>query len=338
MTSGMCGADPTELRTLAKSVDSAAQQLGGILTSLTSQINGVSAWAGPDADGFRSQWNTTHRNSIASANNALLKASTTLLANAREQEQTSAVDGSTSGPSGVPSSPPHSDSPGSSPEPDLLADLLDDPALAAAGEAFTDADAFGFVSDLAKLRLGASFDSLEGALHFSRFEQGFGALNDFLHGENWGAATQRLSNMLGDGVLAGKVGSAAEILGNAGKVLGPAGAVLGVVGVANDIVKKDYGRAAYDGVATGLGIAAMVTPPPVDFALGLAAGGMALGSVLYDNVPLVHDIVDGAPAAIGAAADATGKAIGAGAEAVAHGAEDFAEGVADTAKKFWPFG
>ncbi|SMG36358.1 WXG100 family type VII secretion target [Agreia pratensis] len=339
MTSGMWGADTTELRALARSMDSAAQQLGGIASSLTSQINGVGAWVGPDAEGFRSQWNATLRKSIVSANDVLLSAATALLKNARDQEETSSVDGAAPGSSTAPNSPGHTGAPGSGQQQhNPLADILDNPALVATEGVFNDIDALGFLSDVAKLRLGASFDSLDGALGFSRFERGFGALNEFLHGENWGAATQRLSTVLGDGALASNVGSAAEFLGKAGKVLGPVGAVLGVAGVANDIVKKDYGRAAYDGVATGLGIAALVTPPPVDFALGVAAGGMALGSLLYDDVPLVHDVVDNTTAAIGDAANATGKAIGAGAEAVAHGAEDFAEGVAETAKKFWPFG
>ncbi len=53
--------------------------------------------------------------------------------------------------------------------------------------------------------------------------------------------------------------------------------------VANDISEGNYGRAGYDSVMTGLGAAALMTPPPVDVVCGIAAGGMAVGQLVHDN-------------------------------------------------------
>ncbi|MEA9986561.1 hypothetical protein [Subtercola sp. RTI3] len=354
MTSGVWGADAGELRALAKDMSATAAQLANVLSTLTVQINTTEAWKGPDAEGFRQRWNTTHRSSLLGANSILSAAATALVQNAAQQENASAADGASGLPGGSNGGAggwPGSDSgaggagggtapvPGLSPtQNSLLKDLLTNPGLLATGGVFNDLAVVDLFNSLTQLRLGGEFSSLQGALNFNKFASGFNSLNDFLSGENWGELTQGLSNVLGDSALAGKVGSAAEFLGSAGKVLGPVGAVLGVVSVGTDIAKKDYGRAGYDGVAAGLGIAALVTPPPADLALGLASGGMALGAALYDNVPVFHDAADATGEAIGTAAHATGEAIGAGAEAVAHGAEDFADGVAETAKKFWPFG
>ncbi|RFA09198.1 hypothetical protein B7R54_08135 [Subtercola boreus] len=338
--------DAGELRALAKDFDQKASQLQGLLSTLTVEINRTQAWGGPDAESFRQQWNSTHRTSLQNANSVLTAASTALVRNADEQEQASAADGSGgpgtgggpggsgpggSGPgSGAPGSP---GTPGAPEDDDLLRDLLENPALLATRELFDSLGVVDGANALAQLRLLGSFGSLDDALRFSQFAGKFDVLNDFLGGRNWGAATQGLSNLLGDGALAGRLGSAAEFLGSAGKVLGPAGVVLGVVGVGTDIAEGNYGRAGYDGVATGLGFAALVTPPPADLVLGAAAGTMALGGLLYDHVPVFHDAVDGTIAAAGDGAEA----IGDGAVALAHGAEDFAGDVADKAKDLWPF-
>lgn len=358
MTGGFWGADAGELRALAKDFDQKASQLSTVAGTLTASINGTSAWQGPDASTFRQEWNTTYRASLSKAQLVLAAAATALIKNADEQEQTSAVDGGPggsgpggsgpggsgpggSGPggsggdgSGDPGSGDTPTIPGASDEQnDLLHDLLTNPALLAAEGIFDDIAVVDLLNTLTQLRLAGSFSTLEGALGFSRFAGGFNTLNEFLSGNNWGALTQGLSNALGDGAMAARVGSAAEFLGTAGKVLGPAGVVLGVATVGSDIAQGNYGRAAYDGVATTLGMAALVTPPPADLALGLAAGGMALGGVLYDNVPVFHDAVDATGEAIGDAAEA----IGDGAHDLAEGASDFAEGVADKAKDVWPF-
>ncbi|RFA15048.1 hypothetical protein B7R22_07500 [Subtercola boreus] len=344
MTSGFWGADAGELRALAKDFDQKASQLQGLLSTLTVEINRTQAWGGPDAEFFRQQWNTTHRTSLQNANSVLTAASTALVKNAGEQEQASADDGSGGpgsggGPGG--SGPGGSGPGGGTPEnpgtpgtdDDLLRDLLQNPALLNTRELFDSLGVVDGANALAQLRLLGEFGSLDDALRFSKFAGRFDVLNDFLAGHNWASAAQGLSSMLPDGAMAAKLGSAAEFLGSAGKVLGPAGVVLGVVGVGTDISEGNYARAGYDGVATGLGFAALVTPPPADLILGAAAGTMALGGLLYDHVPVFHDAVDGTITAVGDGA----KAIGDGAAALAHGAEDFADDVADKAKDLWPF-
>ncbi|RFA13365.1 hypothetical protein B7R21_08370 [Subtercola boreus] len=343
MTSGFWGADAGELRALAKDFDQKASQLQGLLSTLTVEINRTQAWGGPDAEFFRQQWNTTHRTSLQNANSVLAAASTALLKNAGEQEQASAADGSAgSGTGGGPGgfggpggSGPDGTAPGTTgaSDDDLLNDLLQNPGLLGTRELFDSLSVVDGANALAQLRLLGEFGSLDDALRFSQFAGRFDVVNDFLGGHNWASAAQGLSSMLPDGAVAAKLGSAAEFLGSAGKVLGPAGVVLGVVGVGTDIAEGNYARAGYDGVATGLGFAALVTPPPADLILGAAAGTMALGGLLYDHVPVFHDAVDGSIKAVGDGA----KAIGEGAEALAHGAEDFADDVADKAKDLWPF-
>jgi len=342
MASSYWGADVGELRTLAKDFDQKAAQLTTLMSTLTSTINGTSAWKGPDADTFRQEWNSGHRQSLTNATTILRTASTALIKNADDQETTSTDGGAFGGGSGPGGSGPGGDGsgdgssggdgdtptiPGGTDEQnDLLLEILNNPALLLAEDFFDSAAVVDLMNTLTQLRLAGQFSTLEGAIGFSRFANGFNTLNDFLGGQNWGSLTQSLSNVVTDTAWAGRIGTAAEFLGSAGKVLGPAGAVLGVITVGADIAEGNYGRAAYDGVATGLGIAALVTPPPANVALGIAAGGMALGGLLYDNVPVFHDAVD-----------ATGEFIGDAANAVGDAASDFAGGVADVAEDLWPF-
>src|ERR1700712_980431 len=140
MSPGVWGADPVELRALAKDMDKTAGQLSSILGALTAQINGASAWIGPDAEGFRQQWNTVHRTSMLGANSILIAAATALVRNAADQEHTSAADGPGWYGSGAPGGQNAPGAPGTPGNPvpgltadqdSLLAQLLDNPALVA---------------------------------------------------------------------------------------------------------------------------------------------------------------------------------------------------------------
>ncbi|MDO9396790.1 MAG: hypothetical protein Q7T71_09615 [Herbiconiux sp.] len=363
MASGFWGADAGELRALAKDFDQKAGQLSGVLSTLTTAINGTSAWTGPDAAIFRQEWNGVHRSSLVQANAVLLAAASALVKNADEQEQASAADGGSgpggSGPGGTgpggtgpggtgpggtgsdPSGPGADGVPGTADDDyglsDLYLDIFDSPLVNSMQDHFDVVGVLGGLDAAAQLRLLGSFRTLDGALDFTRAAGTFHTLTDFLGGQNWGPLAQGASNLVGDGALAARLGSAAELLGSAGKVLGPVGIALGVVSVGTSIVKGDYVRAGYDAVSTGLGVAALVTPPPVNLALGLAAGGMALGGLLYDNVPVFHDAVDATGEFIGDAAEAVGDAVSDAGSAIADGAEDFANGVAEAAEDLWPF-
>lgn len=340
MTGGFWGADADQLRALAKDFDQKATQLSGMASTLTASINGAGAWSGPDAALFKQDWNSTYRVSLSSANQALVAAASALVKNADQQEQASAVDGGGgpggSGPGGSGPGGDQGDNPfpgangsGSGETDDdrsLLDDILNSPVVGSLQDYLDAAGIVGGIDALLQLRLGGAFSSLDAALDFRAFAGGFNTASDFFGGNNWGSLTQGLSTVLGDGALASRVGSAAEFLGTAGKVLGPAGVVLGYAGAYNSYQNGDYVRAGYDGVATTIGAVALFTPPPANLVLGAVSGGMALGGLLYDNVPIFHDAVDN-----------TAEAIGDAGEAIADGAQDFAEGVADVAEDLWPW-
>ncbi len=319
----MLGADPQQLRELAKDFSHAALQLAHVTAALTQRVNRPGGWNGQDADRFRSEWNTLLRPKILAANKCFDQTAATLLRNAEEQDQASAV----AGPGGDPGVP---GVPGGNPGLGLLEGLLTG-GLLGTGETLGTwytalvggTNALGLAG---MLRLSGSFASLDDALRFSRLAGAFGVLDDFAAGGNWGALAQRASQIMGEGAMAGRIGSLAGPLATAGKVLGPAAAVLGVLTVGTDIANGDYGRAGYDGVMTGLGIAALCTPPPADLALGAAAGAMAVGQLAYDHIPFVHDAVDTTVEFVGDAAGAVGDA-----------ASDFGHGVAEVADDLWPF-
>lgn len=85
------GADVHELRTLAKQFTDIASTLEETIRSLSVRISNSNAWRGPDADRFRSQWNTTDTARLRSTSQAITVAADTLRRNASEQESTSAA-------------------------------------------------------------------------------------------------------------------------------------------------------------------------------------------------------------------------------------------------------
>ena len=89
MAGGFYGADVDKLRALAKQFDSAAERLEQVSSTLTSSVNQTQAWQGPDAAGFRSDWNGTHTAQLRSAVSALRTGSSDLAKNAEEQNTAS---------------------------------------------------------------------------------------------------------------------------------------------------------------------------------------------------------------------------------------------------------
>jgi AraC-like DNA-binding protein len=86
------GADVEQLRQLARQIDTAASQLTSI-GGATSALVASGRWQGPDADSFRSAWNSTHSRLIQSTSSQLSQVAHVVLANALAQEQTSAASG-----------------------------------------------------------------------------------------------------------------------------------------------------------------------------------------------------------------------------------------------------
>ncbi|MDJ0317614.1 WXG100 family type VII secretion target [Arthrobacter antibioticus] len=92
MTEGMIGANPAQMRELAKSMSLSGQALEKVAVSLQSAVT-QSRWHGPDSERFRQQWISRLRPTLRTACAGLEDASKLLLVQATEQEKASAVDG-----------------------------------------------------------------------------------------------------------------------------------------------------------------------------------------------------------------------------------------------------
>jgi uncharacterized protein YukE len=86
------GADVEQLKSLARQFSRAADELQSNSSSVTSVVNSVAAWKGPDAGAFRASWNGEHTQKIASTVRALHAAAEDLKRNAAEQT-TASTDG-----------------------------------------------------------------------------------------------------------------------------------------------------------------------------------------------------------------------------------------------------
>ncbi len=99
MTDGMIGANPEQLRDLAKTMASS----GETLTNLSSTLNSVisqARWHGPDSEMFRGRWNNGLRRTLHDTGSMLTQHSTAVKAQADEQERASADDGGGGTPGG----------------------------------------------------------------------------------------------------------------------------------------------------------------------------------------------------------------------------------------------
>lgn len=89
---GYSGADPDQLRALARTFDQTASRLDGIGREVSGRLSGTS-WSGPDAERYRSQWHGESMATIRRVVSALQEASTSLKRNAAEQESASSAGG-----------------------------------------------------------------------------------------------------------------------------------------------------------------------------------------------------------------------------------------------------
>ncbi|RFA07807.1 hypothetical protein B7R54_00215 [Subtercola boreus] len=117
MAGGFYGADIASLRTLAQQFDTAATRLAGLTSTLTTNVNATHAWQGPDAEGFRSDWNGTYTSTLKAAIRALSAGSADLLRNADEQNtaSTDGVGGAGGSGSGGPGGTGSGSTPGTGP-------------------------------------------------------------------------------------------------------------------------------------------------------------------------------------------------------------------------------
>ena len=89
------GADPEDLRGLARSLRSAAGQLDTLSLGLARRAR-TAGWRGPDADSFERQWHARHRPALAGASAALAD-----LARHVDRQATEQVGASTGAPAGT---------------------------------------------------------------------------------------------------------------------------------------------------------------------------------------------------------------------------------------------
>lgn len=92
MTEGMIGANPAQMRELAKSMSLSGQALDKVAVSLQCAVT-QSRWHGPDSERFRQQWFSRLRPTLRTASVGLEDASKLLLTQAAEQEKASADTG-----------------------------------------------------------------------------------------------------------------------------------------------------------------------------------------------------------------------------------------------------
>lgn len=110
---GFYGADVAQLRSLAKDFQRASQTLQSQGQNLTRLVNENSSWKGADAQQFKQEWNSSHRQSLMAVARMLEKGSKDLKTNAEQQEKSSeGSTGSISGSSGPGGSGSSNETPG----------------------------------------------------------------------------------------------------------------------------------------------------------------------------------------------------------------------------------
>lgn len=91
---GLVGADGDQMRTLARTLNHAAERLEGMAGEVTGRMSSA-AWTGPDADRYRSHWHGESLAQLRGVVGALRSAAVTVERNVVEQDQASAATGVT---------------------------------------------------------------------------------------------------------------------------------------------------------------------------------------------------------------------------------------------------
>jgi hypothetical protein len=92
----LVGADIEQMRSLARTLNQAAERLEGMAGEVTGRLASAT-WTGPDADRYRSQWHGESLALLRGVVGALRAAATTVDRNAAEQTQASSAVGSPQG-------------------------------------------------------------------------------------------------------------------------------------------------------------------------------------------------------------------------------------------------
>ncbi len=81
------GNNPEQMAQLSQQLNKGEQEINSLVKTLTAQLN-QTAWEGPDAKNFRSDWEG-HRSSLTQIANKLSEVSKIVMKNKQQQEQTS---------------------------------------------------------------------------------------------------------------------------------------------------------------------------------------------------------------------------------------------------------
>lgn len=86
--SNVWGLDVDQVRRLSSELNNEASTLAGIVAKLTSMLSSTQ-WSGPDAERFRSDWESVHARALRQAENALRDTADAARRNADQQESAS---------------------------------------------------------------------------------------------------------------------------------------------------------------------------------------------------------------------------------------------------------
>lgn len=324
MAGNLWGADVAQLRTLAQQFGQTSETLLQQSTTLTSAVNGNTAWKGADGARFTSEWNSSHRALIQKTAFALKAESKRLLTHAEQQEKAS---NAASGP-GAPGAPGNPGAPGTSTDP------LGPGWLSGSDSPFRGGwDAYNGVLGLKTVPLGlrdiTQFagkhgDDISALWRAGNRRDAFSMLR---RGSLW-ESTARADGMRGffsgtSDLLSGKFGDFAQMargadgapisglskfgLNSAGHVLGGVGVALDGLDTVNAIRDGETGDAMRSGLKTALGVGAFL-PPPVGVTCMVIGGAWAA----VELIPGAKDAIDGAFDSAGDFAESTVENIGDG--------------------------
>jgi hypothetical protein len=126
-----------------------------------------------------------------------------------------------------------------------------------------------------------------------------------------GKATVATDALDADGVFQ-KINKVARFVNDTpvGKALGIVGVGLTAVDAVEDFHDGHVGDGVADTIETVLGTAALLTPPPADVILGVAAIGVGVGQFIADNHVVIGKDIGKAASAISSVATNLGKGIG----------------------------
>jgi uncharacterized protein YukE len=336
MAQGFYGADPEQLRTLAKQFSSGSNQIRSSLETVSSLVNSGQNWRGPDASAFVQRWN----GSVKSLGNTVVQAleveATALIKNADEQTAASSVGGSGGGPGGhggPGGSGPGGSGPGGPGAPEATNDpgnpfmdgwgrygqiktLIDVPRdayglswlLSHGKSVFSEAEWARIAGRSAPFNLLDSAHDIANLDNLYKYIPALNISDDVL---NSSTGLMRVKNGVFDFVGQGGLG----------KGLGVLGVGLDAYDTASKIAEGDMGGAAWSATKTALGVASFLPPPA-----GTIAGAVSLGIAVYE-LPGVKEFVDNGAKAVADTVSNAVKDPGKFAKDVGNNLKDAGEGV-----------